>query len=103
MSAHLTRRDFLQATAGVGAVASFGSPFAPAEANAATAATAAAQTNAATFPPLAGWLDRPMRWVQLTLVENDPGRFDPDKAESHDPIGAGLRARCVLDAKSPRE
>jgi putative glycosyl hydrolase-like family 6 (GHL6) protein len=24
-----------------------------------------------------GWFDRPMRWVQLTLVENDPGRFDP--------------------------
>src|SRR5207247_5282460 len=23
------------------------------------------------------WFDRPMRWVQLTLVENDPGRFDP--------------------------
>jgi Hypothetical glycosyl hydrolase 6 len=22
------------------------------------------------------WFDRPMRWVQLTLVENDPGRFD---------------------------
>jgi putative glycosyl hydrolase-like family 6 (GHL6) protein len=26
---------------------------------------------------LQGWFDRPMRWVQLTLVENDPGRFDP--------------------------
>ncbi len=24
------------------------------------------------------WYDRPMRWAQLTLVENDPGRFDPD-------------------------
>ncbi len=24
-----------------------------------------------------GWCDRPMRWAQLTLVENDPGRFDP--------------------------
>jgi hypothetical protein len=23
------------------------------------------------------WCDRPMRWAQLTLVENDPGRFDP--------------------------
>ena len=23
------------------------------------------------------WFDRPMRWAQLTLVENDPGRFDP--------------------------
>ena len=24
------------------------------------------------------WFDRPMRWAQLTLVENDPGRFDAD-------------------------
>ncbi|MHB1318203.1 MAG: alpha-amylase family protein, partial [Anaerolineae bacterium] len=23
------------------------------------------------------WFDRPMRWAQLTLVENDPGRYDP--------------------------
>ena len=22
--------------------------------------------------------ERPMRWAQLTLVENDPGRYDPD-------------------------
>src|SRR5713101_5354144 len=25
----------------------------------------------------AAWFDRPMRWAQLTLVENDPGRYDP--------------------------
>jgi hypothetical protein len=24
----------------------------------------------------AGWFDRPMRWAQLTLVENDPGTYD---------------------------
>jgi hypothetical protein len=24
-----------------------------------------------------GWFDRPMRWAQLTLVENDPGAYDP--------------------------
>ncbi len=24
------------------------------------------------------WFDQPMRWAQLTLVENDPGNFDPD-------------------------
>ena len=23
------------------------------------------------------WIDRPMRWAQLTLVEDDPGKFDP--------------------------
>src|SRR5262245_54340045 len=28
-------------------------------------------------PPAADWVDRPMRWAQLTLVENDPGRYDP--------------------------
>jgi hypothetical protein len=30
-------------------------------------------------PPIAAapsWIDRPMRWAQLTLVEDDPGRFD---------------------------
>src|SRR5215831_14391055 len=24
-----------------------------------------------------GWFDRPMRWAQLTLVEDDPGKYDP--------------------------
>jgi hypothetical protein len=24
------------------------------------------------------WFERPMRWAQLTLVENDPGNYDPD-------------------------
>src|SRR5215510_5452892 len=23
------------------------------------------------------WVRRPMRWAQLTLVEDDPGKFDP--------------------------
>ncbi|MGH9719087.1 MAG: alpha-amylase family protein [Bryobacteraceae bacterium] len=32
---------------------------------------------AAQSPPPPGWFDRPMRWAQLTLVENDPGRYDP--------------------------
>jgi hypothetical protein len=27
--------------------------------------------------PDAAWFDKPMRWAQLTLVENDPGRYDP--------------------------
>ena len=26
----------------------------------------------------ATWFDKPMRWAQLTLVENDPGQYDPD-------------------------
>ncbi len=28
-------------------------------------------------PAPADWVDRPMRWAQLTLVENDPGQFSP--------------------------
>src|ERR1041384_3774767 len=26
--------------------------------------------------PAPGWFDRPMRWAQLTLVEDDPGKYD---------------------------
>ncbi|MHC4745869.1 MAG: alpha-amylase family protein [Planctomycetota bacterium] len=29
-------------------------------------------------PTSEGWFDRPMRWAQLTLVENDPQQYDPD-------------------------
>jgi Hypothetical glycosyl hydrolase 6 len=63
-----SRRDFLEITTAAGTFASLGAPRAPAIG----AATAAAQT-----PGAEGWFDTPMRWVQLTLVENDPGRFDP--------------------------
>jgi hypothetical protein len=28
-------------------------------------------------PARGDWFDRPMRWAQLTLVENDPGAYDP--------------------------
>ena len=32
---------------------------------------------AAAIPPAPSWVDKPMRWAQLTLVEDDPGKFDP--------------------------
>ena len=39
-----------------------------------------AQLNAAEAPsvtlPTPSWVDKPMRWAQLTLVEDDPGKFD---------------------------
>ncbi|RPI45986.1 MAG: hypothetical protein EHM46_01130, partial [Bacteroidetes bacterium] len=35
-------------------------------------------TGTGTVPVSTGWFEKPMRWAQLTLVENDPGRFDPD-------------------------
>jgi len=53
---HFGRRSFLQSTA---------------------LALAAAQTAArasAPAPDSVGWFDRPMRWAQLTPVEDDPGR-----------------------------
>lgn len=64
----VSRREFLQATAGAGAIATIGAP---------GAAASAAQAFASPDPAPGGWFDQPMRWVQLTLVENDPGRFDP--------------------------
>jgi hypothetical protein len=56
----MKRREFLQTSAAAGAYAVLGAPW-----------SAAAQTDEP-------WFDRPMRWAQLVLVENDPGRFDPD-------------------------
>src|SRR5207253_5431617 len=69
----LSRRDFFQVTAGAGALVSVGAPH-----------VEAAEPQAMGYQPasmpgdaLTGWFDKPMRWVQLTLVENDPGQFDP--------------------------
>jgi hypothetical protein len=44
-----------------------------------TGAIAIATASAAAAQPetTAPWFDRPMLWAQLTLVENDPGRYDP--------------------------
>ncbi len=60
-----SRREFLQKTAIAGAA----STFAPLESRASVARPAPGTS--------AGWFDRPMRWAQLTLVENDPGQYDP--------------------------
>jgi hypothetical protein len=67
----MSRRSFLQVTAGAAvtvASPAVQSPAAAAEGDALRAPSDAVEP---------GWFDRPMRWVQLTLVENDPGRFDP--------------------------
>jgi hypothetical protein len=56
----MQRREFLQTSAAAGAYAVLGAP--------GPAAAAGEQP----------WFDRPLRWAQLVLVENDPGRFDPD-------------------------
>src|SRR3954453_13174857 len=67
-----SRRDFLRSTAVAGAAVALG--------ELTLRSTLAAQ------PPHAeamhgkmapSWVDKPMRWAQLTLVEDDPGKFDP--------------------------
>src|SRR5262245_23058339 len=82
MTTRLTRRGFLQVT-GVGAVATLGTSKTSTTPSTSTAATTSStdapsvQQESLAPPSGDGWFDRPMRWVQLTLVENDPGRFDP--------------------------
>lgn len=73
MTDFVSRRDFLQVTTGAGALARFG----PLSAAPDLDGVAGRQAPFTSGEPLSGWFDRPMRWVQLTLVENDPGRFDP--------------------------
>jgi hypothetical protein len=71
MPQHLSRRDFLQVTAGAGAFVTLAPP-AQGTGYALPSRGAAERADDGS-----GWFDRPMRWVQLTLVENDPGNFDP--------------------------
>lgn len=67
----ITRREFLHVTAAAGAVGSLG--VTPADLR----SEARGQPQGARRGAGAEWFDRPMRWAQLTLVENDPGQFDP--------------------------
>jgi hypothetical protein len=61
MQDEISRRSFLRATGVAGAVVAVGEAL-PVRAE----------------PPdvAPSWADRPMRWAQLTLVEDDPGKFD---------------------------
>ncbi|MEP7342461.1 MAG: alpha-amylase family protein [Acidobacteriota bacterium] len=69
MSTHdqdsISRRGFLVNSALTTGAVALGNLGWPEEVAAASAATARE------------WFDRPMRWAQLTLVENDPGQYDP--------------------------
>lgn len=65
----ISRRDFLRAAAGAGAVLSLADAL-PGPAAFATTRPAETSTGPA-------WAERPYRWAQLVLVENDPGRYDP--------------------------
>jgi hypothetical protein len=62
----LTRRGFLRTAGGVAATLAVGQVKWPQLRGAAAAAVK---------PPAPSWVDKPMRWAQLTLVEDDPGQF----------------------------
>ena len=63
----LTRRNFIKTSAAAGAVLSLGEGM--------IGSARAAATGGVPSDP--SWADKPMRWAQLTLAENDPGTFDP--------------------------
>jgi Hypothetical glycosyl hydrolase 6/Beta-galactosidase trimerisation domain len=62
-----SRRSFLKAAGLAGGAVAIG--------EAPWRLVAAEMSGAASLTP--SWIDKPMRWAQLTLVEDDPGRFDP--------------------------
>lgn len=64
----LSRRSFLKTSTAAGTAAALGAW--PCLADAPPGSTDAGR-------PAPDWVDRPMRWAQLTLVEDDPGTFDP--------------------------
>jgi hypothetical protein len=63
-----SRREFLARAAAAGAVVSLGS-LSPND-------STAADSSPAMPPAKPSWVDKPMRWAQLTLVEDDPPKLD---------------------------
>lgn len=70
----LSRRHFLKTTAMAGAIVALDKY----SLRGATLPTepALAKSLSLPIPPAPSWVDKPMRWAQLTLVENDPAAFD---------------------------
>ena len=66
-TSHFTRRQFLKTTTVAGAAVTL-AKFTP--------RLFAAEVQPASPAPTPSWVDKPMRWAQLTLVEDDPGKFD---------------------------
>jgi len=62
----LSRREFLQSTAAASSAVAF----------AHIAPGLFAQASPAGPEPIPAWASKPMRWMQLTLVEDDPAHFD---------------------------
>ena len=63
-----SRREFLKTATVAGAALTFGDSF--------LQTLGAATSPVSHLPARPSWVDRPMRWAQLTLVEDDPGKFD---------------------------
>jgi putative glycosyl hydrolase-like family 6 (GHL6) protein len=72
-SGNLDRRSFIEILGGAAAATAAGRG--PVEA-ARLAPQPAPSAAIAPRPPAPAWCDRPMRWAQLVLVENDPGQVD---------------------------
>src|SRR6187399_3289345 len=74
----ISRREFLRTTVVAGAAASFGDiSLRSLAAETGGASVPASRLVSSLAPPSApSWIDKPMRWAQLTLVEDDPGKFD---------------------------
>lgn len=67
----VSRREFLKTSAVAGAAISLGE-----FALGGLRVHAAAAPGSIAIPAAPSWADKPMRWAQLTLVEDDPGKFD---------------------------
>ena len=74
MTSEPTRRDFLKSTALAGAAVALGELTMRGDLLAEPVAITAGVIASRAAP---SWVDKPMRWAQLTLVEDDPGKFDP--------------------------
>src|ERR1035437_680883 len=66
-TSYFTRRQFLKTTTVAGAAVTL-AQFTP--------HLFVAEAQPASPAPTPSWVDKPMRWAQLTLVEDDPGKFD---------------------------
>jgi hypothetical protein len=67
----VSRRSFVKASVVAGAAVIVG------DGTVKSLRAAAAPKDSLESPARPSWVDKPMRWAQLTLVEDDPGQFDP--------------------------
>ncbi|HVU33185.1 MAG TPA: beta-galactosidase trimerization domain-containing protein [Opitutaceae bacterium] len=71
-----SRREFLKCTAVAGAAVTVGQFALGTGGSAAEPGSPSSGPGPTGTVPHPSWIDRPMRWAQLTLVENDPVKYD---------------------------